>query len=479
MSRVGIALERLSRHWVPVLAVLFALLFLPFLDARPFRFEEGRRVAQALAILDGGTWWRLETFGVPYVNKPPLLPWLIAGFSHLTGGANEWAARLPAVISIAIAGFAAGLMAQRGAASRPQIAALAAAVCFLVTQAVLLRVRIAETDGLATAFGAVAFLVWALARMDGRTGLASWLAVAASFAVAAFAKGPIPLLFPLTAMVLIELCERRWRDLAALGAAVFAALMPLVLWAAVNAEDASSAHFASEMRLDPAGSWLVGLRSGPVVLANALLQASPAIIAASIWIAVTRSWRREPSGWLAWALFLYAVPMFVVVALWPGSSGRYTMPSAWPFSVMAGLLAARYWPSRWVVASVAGLVVALVMEQTILLAIEGRTASQRAARAEARELEAAFAELPDGRALLLTPNRHYMYNRFVYAGRNLRRIGQSEAACPPDARFLVAEGEFRAAAEAAKLWSKMRDIGAGEVSLYARSPAAPSGCASR
>jgi 4-amino-4-deoxy-L-arabinose transferase-like glycosyltransferase len=39
-------------------------------------------------------------YGIPWLEKPSLLPWLIAGAAAISGQVNEWSARLPAMISV-------------------------------------------------------------------------------------------------------------------------------------------------------------------------------------------------------------------------------------------------------------------------------------------------------------------------------------------------------------------------------------------
>lgn len=436
-------------------------------------------MAQALAILEGGSWWRLETFGHPYINKPPLLPWLITILGEIFGGANAWAARLPAVASVTGAALAAGLLAFRAAPVRGSVAALAASIYFLGSQTVFVRARLAETDASATALAAAAFLIWALARLRGRVGALTWAGIAICFAALALVKGPVPMLFPLTAMVVVPLLEHRWREFAALGGTVVLSTIPVAIWIALNADHADVAKLSGEMRLTDIfvlSRYLFSVAT-LVNLAESILQSFPAIVPAAIFIYVARSWRRRQGDWLPWALFLYAVPMFLVVAVWPHSGGRYVMPSIWPFAVMAGLVTARYWPGMLAISGLALTLAALIAIQVAFLAQAGRTEHQIAAHAEAEALASAVAQLPDStRILVATPTRENLFNRFVYVGRNLHWIGTDELACPPDAAYLISEGHLRRLAEASGHWRRLPLLQYGELTLFERVETSGSNC---
>ena len=151
-------LEWMARYWYIVLPAIFLAVALPALGARPYRFEEGRRIAQVIAFLDGGSWLRLEIFGDAYANKPPLLPWLITLAAKILGQVNEFAARLPGALAIVVSALTAGFMASRVAERRPYLAALASGIFVLAAPVVFQRIRLAETDSMATACVSAAFL---------------------------------------------------------------------------------------------------------------------------------------------------------------------------------------------------------------------------------------------------------------------------------------------------------------------------------
>ena len=79
----------------PVLIVSFwACAVLPNLTVRSFIYEEGTNAEIARDILAHGRLLQPFVYGVRWHEKPSLLAWLISGFAGVTGGVNEWSARL-------------------------------------------------------------------------------------------------------------------------------------------------------------------------------------------------------------------------------------------------------------------------------------------------------------------------------------------------------------------------------------------------
>lgn len=92
--------------WSIGLLLAALLLFLWQLGAVPLRDWDESLVAQVARELwrgglDQGAWLHPTLFGEPYLNKPPLIHWLIA-LSYQLGGVSEWTARLPGAIFSAI-----------------------------------------------------------------------------------------------------------------------------------------------------------------------------------------------------------------------------------------------------------------------------------------------------------------------------------------------------------------------------------------
>ncbi len=463
-------LEWVARYWYILLPALFLCAALPALGVRPYRFEEGRRVAQVLAFLDGGSWLRLEIFGESYANKPPLLPWLIALAAKALGHIDEFAARLPGVIAIASTILTAGLMALFAADRKPYLAALAAGTFVMTAPVVLGRIRLAETDSTATAFAAAAFLIWAASRLrnGGRVGFPAWCGISLCFAATLLAKGPPPLLFPLVPMAIIPLREKRWDQLAGLATALVAASLPLAYWLFSNLDVTSTTHLSREMRLQPTGvdgfgSYLVRL---PETFVSGVLQFLPAIVLGFLWIRKKSSWR-PTSDWLDHALFLFAVPASVLLLFWPTSEARYIMPALWPLSVMAGLLMANRWESIGMSTLLFTTLVVFVAIEAVYLAREGRTAGQAADRQAANALTAAFAPLPPDRVLIWTASKKPDYNLYVYMERNATLVAGDTLTCGIETPYLLADDD-RADLINPAVWAKLTEVEGAHMTLYQR-----------
>jgi len=98
---LGDTLAQLAAHLqrpgvVPVLIILlWACATLPNLTVRSFIYEEGTNAEIAKDVLAHGHFLQPIVYGIIWHDKPSLLSWLIAGTALVTGGVNEWSARLP------------------------------------------------------------------------------------------------------------------------------------------------------------------------------------------------------------------------------------------------------------------------------------------------------------------------------------------------------------------------------------------------
>jgi 4-amino-4-deoxy-L-arabinose transferase-like glycosyltransferase len=469
-QRLRAGVTMLSRHWYVVIALLVLAVSLPTLGERPFRFEEGRRVVQALAIEDGGSWWTLETFGEHYVNKPPGMPWLLVASAQVFGGYHEFAMRIPAVLAVLGGALTAGFLAFRLAGEERRIAALAAAAAFISSNGIFMTLRLAETDGPAIFFTALAFTIWAGTRLANRLGIAAWAAITASLAAAIFIKGPPPVAFALLPMAVVPLRQRRWGEFCALVICTAIAAAPTLVWVSLNADPTTAGHLAREMRLT-SGNWFEQLRAVPAVFVNGLAQALPALAFGAIAIWRGRLWRWQQDRWAEHALFLFAVPVFVAILLWPGSVGRYGLPAIWPFAVLSGLLVARLWRRWFSPALLAAMLAAFFGIQATYAALEGRTQVQRQQRAVADALGDAFASLPAGKVAILSEGLDY--NRYVQIGRNADFIGPSELACTTTP-YLLSEEALAGNVDPA-VWDELGRIGGADAVLFQRRPNLP-GC---
>ena len=130
-------------HVLIVSALIWAGIYLPGLGSVELKHEEPRRALPAVHMIATGDWLVPRVGEVPYLRKPPLLNWLIAGAFKLTGGRSEWAVRLPSVL--ATLALALGIVFF-GARWIGRLGALIASICFLTNLAVLESGRLAEIE---------------------------------------------------------------------------------------------------------------------------------------------------------------------------------------------------------------------------------------------------------------------------------------------------------------------------------------------
>jgi len=62
-------------------------------------FNEARRAIPAANMIADGDWLLPRINGELYITKPPLLYWLSAAISYVSGAVNEWTARIPSALS--------------------------------------------------------------------------------------------------------------------------------------------------------------------------------------------------------------------------------------------------------------------------------------------------------------------------------------------------------------------------------------------
>lgn len=87
----------------PVLSVLLLamLLTLPWIGFGDFYNKgEPREAAEALSMLNDGHWILPMDYADEMGYKPPLMHWIVAGISFLSGAVTEWSSRLPSALAL-------------------------------------------------------------------------------------------------------------------------------------------------------------------------------------------------------------------------------------------------------------------------------------------------------------------------------------------------------------------------------------------
>src|SRR5256885_11896578 len=82
---------------VLLVSLVWGAIYLPRLGSLEIKSEEGRRILPAVTMLETGNYLVPQVGSEPYLRKPPLVNWLVAGSFKLFDLRHEWTARLPSV----------------------------------------------------------------------------------------------------------------------------------------------------------------------------------------------------------------------------------------------------------------------------------------------------------------------------------------------------------------------------------------------
>lgn len=466
-------------RWVLITVALGCALYLPFLGQRPFYAEEGRRALQVIALLNGGSWWRLDVGGMLYIAKPPMLPWLMALSSFVTGGLNEWAVRLPSVVAVIVAALASGgiaaiLARSQRLNSHRWLAAFAASIAFLTCPSIIERSRIGETDLVLTASIAVAFWAFLRARSSNEFSLPDWAAIGIALAVAGLAKGPVPLAFAAVPIVATFVLDRAYGKIAIAAFVLMLSLSPLAFWAYANSGGDEKMIWLDETRL-AAFSWLSSARGWlPLLHLN---QVPRWLFGMMPWaaLAIWYVWRRRAdmrTDPLLRAVLLYAIPVSVLVLLWPGARGRYAVPAIVPVTALAGVFIAAHWNSSMVRRLFALCAVLLSLVAIGLTLTTGRAASS----AELRDNVTALKEIVNARAvrrIFFIDRTQWVFvgpvlfhNFIAYAGRPTRINDFAGSSAPSPGDMLILKEERDVEPGGLHRWRFAGEIGTSKLRYY-------------
>ena len=361
--------ERREHLIVAVLIVLiWAVALLPHLSMRSFIYEEARNAELARDMLRHGNLLEPSIYGIRWVEKPSLLAWLIVAASHLTGGVNEWSARLPTMLSVLLTALLIQRLTRRYATLPISLFATASYVfCPLLLQ----KLTIAEPDTLVTALSFAAFVIWWQGEETGRVAGWRWAASGLLLAVLAMAKGPEPVGFFAIGVTSYLVFRRRW---AALPGLIFCLALPAgatIAWGAAVYQPGDASNWMRYMRLnggiDMARYWDERRR----YVAILPLELLPSTILLP-FLAVPR-WRRELALRnipVVAPLLCYAGFCALALLIWPGVGTRYAMPIAPAVAVLAALVTQGLWRRRHLVARIAiGMATGLFAYQIVLVIV--------------------------------------------------------------------------------------------------------------
>jgi len=323
-----IAPGALMRAAPVIILALWAAAALPWLPLRSFIHEEGKNAALAQDILARGNLIVPGLYGVPWIEKPSLLAWLIAGLAELTGGVHEWTARAPAMLSALGTALLVLRLARRYASP---CAALFASLAFLFSPMLMQSMAVAEPDTVITFLSFAAFSLWLDGVCGGRVSPLRWLGCAILMAILVMAKGPQPAAFFALGVGADTVRRRSWRELMSLALCLAAPALAVLAWAAAVYRPGAGTVWMGYMRLGAP----LNLAANARWLGVVALELMPGLLLAPLAAGLGRP--RQSAQPIVPALTLYACVAACALLVWPGANGRYAMPVTPAVATLAGL----------------------------------------------------------------------------------------------------------------------------------------------
>lgn len=216
--------ERIRFGPLAVLLILPALLLYPTLGFHLLEPDESRYAQIPKEMLVRGDWVVPTLQGEPYLDKPPLMYWLVmASYSML--GVTESAARLVPALCVHLTILAVYLLGRRSIGER---AAFWAAVLLAVTPGYSAVARLLLLDGLLTLAVTLSVLCGYEAVRTGRLIQGWWIASALFSGIGFLTKGPISELLLFPPLVAIAWLTGRMAHVGGKNVALFAAIVAAV-----------------------------------------------------------------------------------------------------------------------------------------------------------------------------------------------------------------------------------------------------------
>ena len=202
--------DRMTSRRNIFLIVLFfaAAVYLGCILSPPSLMDDVDAVQAQIArnMVQSGDWVTARLDGVPYLEKPPLLYWMIA-VSYKVFGVHDWSARIPVALSaIALCWVTAAF----GLWAFGKRAGFYAGLCMSTCIGLFLFTRILLPDAMLTF--SIALALWALLRAldEEERHPKAWAALmAASLAIGVLLKSLIGIVFPIGAAILYLLITRQ------------------------------------------------------------------------------------------------------------------------------------------------------------------------------------------------------------------------------------------------------------------------------
>ena len=430
-------------------ALVWALIYLPRLGSLELKSEEGRRVLPAVTMLETGNYVVPQVGSEPYLRKPPLVNWVVAGSFKVFGLRNEWAARLPSVLCVLSVALAFVTLSQRALGPN---GSLAAAMFWLTNFGLLEKGRMIEIEALYVSLTGLAFVCWLSWWNQPRRRWAAWTLAGIFLGLALLAKGPLALLFfyAVATAVLWQAKELRQLWSAPHMVGILLMLGIFAAWAIPYFQMTHAGHTAEVWtqqfsgRLEGEnfkfGDWLLNIPRGIAYLLP--------------WVALfpfARFARLEnpEERKFAHALSLGVAIPFVVVSLVPGALPRYNMPllapAIWPLALFVKEHAL-VWPKQLRRAITWAIVLVTIAMLIYSLAIIPFLQRREKVRPIARKLE---TMIPPNETLYAVdpdyqPYLFYLQRPIVY----LSHVSD----LPPSAHFILVQPKDDKEAEQSSRW---------------------------
>ena len=328
-----------------IVALLWAAIYLPGLGSTEIKGEEGRRILPAVTMLDEGDWLVPQVGGRPFLRKPPLMNWAIAGSFKLLDRRDEWAARLPsAVCVLALCGVMIAVSGSRARTMFTTDVAFVASVFAMTQFGLLAKARFAgaEIEGLYVPLAGMAVVTWLAWWEQRRSAWLTWTVPFAFLGLAGLAKGPVHLLFFYAIVVAVLWQARGLAELRRAphfaGIAIMAGIV--ALWAvpyfrahpeALKVWNDQMAGRVTENKFD-AASYALNIPRG-------LSDALPWLLFAPVLWARRAAWMGR-EGAVVRGTLVAVIACFFALLLVPGVLTRYVLPLGVPMALLLALAVA-------------------------------------------------------------------------------------------------------------------------------------------
>lgn len=335
---------------VAVVALAWAVIYLPALGSIAIKGEEGRRILPAVRMLETGNYLVPQVGSNPYYRKPPLVNWLVAASFKIFGVRNEWTARLPSALSVLAVAIAFVTVARVSLGPR---GSMIAALIWMTNIGIIEKGRLIEIEALYISLCGLAIIFWLGFFLQKKSAWLIWLPASVFLGLGLLAKGPTHLVFFYGIVVAVLAYSKDWRVL--FHPAHFVALAVMLGIAAAWAIPFVHST-TTQLAMDKWSAQYSGRLKGVEFRFFSWIQNIPrGLIYFLPWVllfpfARFSKFQDEGQQRLARALSWGIAVPFLSVNLVPGAVARYSMPAIVPACWLLATICtanALQWPRRW------------------------------------------------------------------------------------------------------------------------------------